>query len=238
MITRSRRSPESKPGARPSGAPCWVELKTADLPRTKIFYGELFGWRRDNVPSVNVPADNLPASAGHPEQVADQPGYSVAVKNDVAVAGITTLRLGARVLTACWTTSLAVSRVDEAVSRVGEYGGSVTMDLLMRSIPLGSPKAVRGDAEPLERRLREHRHRRHSAARGRAEWVNAVRSGAHTDRADDGMMDPEGARFSLWVRSRRTVDRPSSSRSQPQRRRAVHRCPWYAERELTAGGLL
>ena len=28
----------------PIGAPCWVDLLTADPERAKAFYGELFGW--------------------------------------------------------------------------------------------------------------------------------------------------------------------------------------------------
>ena len=52
----------------------------------------------------------------------------MAAKNDVAVAGITSRRPGARVIIVDWATYLAVHNVDEAVRRVGEYGGTVTAD--------------------------------------------------------------------------------------------------------------
>jgi predicted enzyme related to lactoylglutathione lyase len=52
----------------------------------------------------------------------------VAAKNDVAVAGITSRRPGARAIIADWATYLAVDNVDEAVRRVGEYGGTVTKE--------------------------------------------------------------------------------------------------------------
>ena len=96
----------------------WVELSTADLPRARTSYAELSGWR----------IVDIPVSAGHPGQTAGQAGYSVAAKNDVAVAGITSRRPGARVIIADWATYLAVDNVDEAVRRVGEYGGTATME--------------------------------------------------------------------------------------------------------------
>ena len=93
-------------------------MSTADLPRARTSYAELSGWR----------IVDIPVSAGHPGQTAGQAGYSVAAKNDVAVAGITSRRPGARVIIADWATYLAVDNVDEAVRRVGEYGGTVTME--------------------------------------------------------------------------------------------------------------
>ena len=107
----------AEPGSSPTGAPCWVELRTADLPRAKTFYGELFGWRLDDI-----------TATGHPGQTTDRRGYSVALKDDVAVAGITAQHPPTRVLTAGWATYLAVGDVDEAVSRVGAGGGTVTME--------------------------------------------------------------------------------------------------------------
>ena len=305
--------PVAEPGSSPTGAPCWVELRTADLPRAKTFYGELCGWH----------LDDLPVSDGDPGKIADRPGYSVAVKNDVAVAGITTLRPGASVLTTGWATYLAVDDIDEAVSRVGEFGGTVTrkaadaidttriasvldptgapvglwqanrrvgttvanMDGMLAWIELltrrrrrrisfssacfradrtgggtrrpavGQPacrpryerrrgrrsrrQALRGDAEPLERLFCVRRHRRHRAARGRAGWVGAVRCCAHADRANGGHHGSGRSTFqSLRFGHDERLTNTVSPRNQPQHRRAVHRCHWYAVRELTAGGLL
>ncbi len=31
----------------PNGAPCWVDLMTSDTERSRVFYGELFGWTAD-----------------------------------------------------------------------------------------------------------------------------------------------------------------------------------------------
>jgi len=67
--------PAPTPGSYPPGAQCWVELRTANPSRAKTFYGELCGWH----------LDDLPVSDGDPGKIADRPGYSVAVKNDVAV---------------------------------------------------------------------------------------------------------------------------------------------------------
>ena len=33
-----------KPDSFPKGAPCWVDLLTSDPDRSRVFYGELFGW--------------------------------------------------------------------------------------------------------------------------------------------------------------------------------------------------
>jgi uncharacterized protein len=34
----------------PDGTFCWIDLGTPDVPRARTFYGELFGWRFDEVP--------------------------------------------------------------------------------------------------------------------------------------------------------------------------------------------
>ena len=31
----------------PAGAPCWVDLMSSDVEKSKAFYGELFGWTAD-----------------------------------------------------------------------------------------------------------------------------------------------------------------------------------------------
>ncbi len=74
--------PESTPGSYPPGAPCRAELRTANLARANTFHAELPGWLPDDVV----------VSAGYPGQIIEGRRYSVSVKNDVAVAGITTAR--------------------------------------------------------------------------------------------------------------------------------------------------
>jgi hypothetical protein len=77
------------------------------------------------------------------------------------------------------------------------------------------------------------------AARGRAGWVGAVRCCAHADRADGGHHGSGRSTFqSLRFGHDERLTNTVSPRNQPQHRRAVHRCHWYAVRELTAGGLL
>ena len=109
MVSPLRRSGES-------GTPCWVELQTTDRASATTFYGELFGWRIDDLTATTTAAGHQP----------DQPGYSVARKNNDAVAGIA-CRAPASAITARWATYLAVDDVDEVVRSVGNNGGTVTM---------------------------------------------------------------------------------------------------------------
>src|SRR6185312_10611745 len=42
------RSPMAKRDGSPTGAPCWIDLMSADPDKSAAFYGELFGWTAES----------------------------------------------------------------------------------------------------------------------------------------------------------------------------------------------
>jgi uncharacterized protein len=95
------------------GTPCWVDLLTTDPQAAKSFYGQLFGWRYDDVPMPEGPV----------------PVYSMAVKDDGVVAAITQQppEMAAQGLPPRWNTYLAVDDADEVAARVEPAGGKLLM---------------------------------------------------------------------------------------------------------------
>lgn len=92
----------------PAGAPCWVELTTADPHRSAAFYGELLGWRYEET----APGPYL--TAGIPGAEGD-------------VAGLGTLT-STPPTSARWTTYVRVEEADAAAERVRSAGGTVLDD--------------------------------------------------------------------------------------------------------------
>jgi uncharacterized protein len=89
----------------PVGAPCWVELFTADMDRARSFYGELFGWTSE--------------SAGP-----DYGGYVNFSKDGVRVAGAMT-NDGATGQPDQWSVYLAVEDAAATVDAAQAAGGGV-----------------------------------------------------------------------------------------------------------------
>lgn len=91
----------------PLGAPCWIDLTTADVARAQEFYGTVFGWTFE--------------SAG-PEYG----GYVNAGKDGHPVAGIMANRPEAE-SPDHWTTYLHTEDIDTTLSAARRAGGSVCM---------------------------------------------------------------------------------------------------------------
>lgn len=94
------------------GTPNWVDLQTTDLNGAKSFYGTLFGWQFDEQP--------MPEGG----EV-----YSIALKNDGAVAAIATQspELAKEGAPAMWNTYFAAEDVDAAAAKVEAAGGKLAM---------------------------------------------------------------------------------------------------------------
>jgi uncharacterized protein len=89
----------------PDGTPCWVDLGTADIPRSNGFYAGLFGW--DIQPG--------PPEAG---------GYSMARLEGRNVAGIGPI-MGPPGAPSTWSTYFAVADVDPVAARITSAGGQL-----------------------------------------------------------------------------------------------------------------
>ena len=89
----------------PNGTFCWIDLGTNDAPAAKAFYGELFGWEFEDLPTgehgtYTVCRLRGKAVCGMYDQ-ADEPG---------------------------WGSYLIVANVDDATARARELGASVIVD--------------------------------------------------------------------------------------------------------------
>lgn len=90
----------------PEGTPSWVDLATPEVEGAKAFYGAVFGW-------------------DYREEETDSNPYSMALKNDLAAAGIGPLL--DENMPPVWTTYFAVEDADAAASKIGEAGGTVVI---------------------------------------------------------------------------------------------------------------
>jgi predicted enzyme related to lactoylglutathione lyase len=89
----------------PNGTFCWVDLGTDDAPGAKAFYGGLFGWEFDDLPT------------------GEQGTYSTCRLRGRAVAG---LYDGAE--TPAWGTYISVDDVEGATGRARELGAEVLVE--------------------------------------------------------------------------------------------------------------
>ncbi len=89
----------------PSGTFCWVDLGTSDPQSAKDFYGGLFGWEFDDLPT------------------GDNGTYTICRLNDQRVCG-----LFDQADEAAWGSYVSVLDVDDATARARELGASVTVD--------------------------------------------------------------------------------------------------------------
>jgi predicted enzyme related to lactoylglutathione lyase len=105
------------------GTPNWVDLQTTDTEGAKSFYGQLFGWRFEDMP--------FPAGAGDERlHRRDTPMYSMAFRGEGVVAAIapSSPELVGQDVPPMWNTYLAVEDVDDTVSAVPGAGGTLAME--------------------------------------------------------------------------------------------------------------
>jgi predicted enzyme related to lactoylglutathione lyase len=93
------------------GTPCWTDLQTTDVDGAKAFYGALFGWTFDDMPTPTGAAYSL-ALVG-PETVA-----AIAPQPPMLAEGN---------VPAMWNTYIAVDDADKAVAAAHANGGTVLM---------------------------------------------------------------------------------------------------------------
>ncbi|WP_427169887.1 VOC family protein [Arthrobacter sp. 92] len=112
-----------KPDITP-GAPCWIDLMTADPEKAKDFYTRLFGWTYET---------------GDAEKYG---GYIMAFKNGAPVAGIMK-NDGQSGYPDVWTTYLRVEDIKAAADAATRHGGSIFMGPM--EVPEQGQMAMLGD---------------------------------------------------------------------------------------------
>lgn len=109
----------------PAGAPCWIDLLTSDMKKSREFYTALFGWSYD---------------VGDEEKYG---GYTMAFKDGKSVAGLMQSREDGDGYPDMWTTYL---RVDDIVATIGaakSAGAMVYMEPM--DVPEQGKMAMLGD---------------------------------------------------------------------------------------------
>ncbi|MDE0643717.1 MAG: VOC family protein [bacterium] len=94
------------------GEPCWVDLSAEDIAGAQAFYGGLFGWTWEEVPTRQ----------GFTYSMAQKDGHTVA---GLGPAPQEILDMGLR---SVWNTYLAADSVDEVYKRAIECGGTGLME--------------------------------------------------------------------------------------------------------------
>lgn len=90
------------------GAISWSELLTTDVPSAKKFYGEMFGWKFDDMPM-------------------EDSTYSVVNTNDDEVAGIMHFPPDAPPMPPNWGIYITVDDVDAAAEKATTLGAKIAM---------------------------------------------------------------------------------------------------------------
>jgi uncharacterized protein len=108
----------------PLGAPCWLDVMSSDIDRTRAFYGELFGWESE--------------AAGE-----EFGGYVTFTKDGVSVAGgmANNPESGMPDL---WTTYLCVADVQATCEAAGANGGGV----MLAPMDIGDPGSMAVVTDP------------------------------------------------------------------------------------------
>ncbi len=94
----------------PAGAPCWVDLMSSDVEKSKAFYAELFGW-----------------TAGTPDP--EYGGYVNFSKDGDPVAGLMAAQAGMGPADV-WSVYLAVEDAAATVQAARDNGGQVLVDAM------------------------------------------------------------------------------------------------------------
>ncbi len=105
----------------PTGAPCWVDLWTSDVDRSRRFYSELFGWE---------------AQQPSPEHG----GYFMFTRQGVPVAGAMG-DMGEMRANNTWKPYLAADDIDRTLQRAAEHGATVNAPA-MTVADLGSQAVI------------------------------------------------------------------------------------------------
>lgn len=94
----------------PNGVPSWVDLATPDPAAAKAFYGELFGWEYEDIPT------------GEPGAT-----YTMARRNGLEAVGMMQLseQMAQAGMPPAWSSYVAVDDLDATVTKVGPAGGRV-----------------------------------------------------------------------------------------------------------------
>jgi uncharacterized protein len=117
----------------PTGAPCWIELFTSDVERSRAFYGELFGWTSE-------------------DPKAEFGGYFNSFIGDVLVAG--GMHNDGTSGPDCWNVYLASADVNQTVEAAGAQGAQIVvpptevMDLGTMAVMVDPGGAVIGAWKP------------------------------------------------------------------------------------------
>lgn len=94
-----------------SGTPCWTDLQTTDVEAAKAFYGELFGWTFDDMPTPMGATYSL-AQVGPETVAAIAPQPAMGAQNSIPPT---------------WNIYIAVDDADKAVAAASDNGGTVLM---------------------------------------------------------------------------------------------------------------
>lgn len=90
----------------PIGAPCWIDIMSSDIAKTRAFYGELFAWTSED-----------PSS--------EHGGYLNFAKDGIAVAGGMPKPPDMEDMPDMWSVYLATDDVEALAKRVSANGGQV-----------------------------------------------------------------------------------------------------------------
>ena len=91
-----------------AGAFSWNELMTTDVKGAKVFYGELFGWRMQDIKAGSM-------------------DYTMVKLGDTEIAGIMAIPETAAGMPPTWGAYVTVNNVDALLPRVEKLGGKVLM---------------------------------------------------------------------------------------------------------------
>lgn len=109
-----------------NGAPCWIDLMTADTGKAKAFYGGLFGWTFET---------------GDQEKYG---GYITAAKDGKPVAGMMQKQESQANLPDVWSTYLRTDDAGTTVRNAAEHGGQVYLEPM--DVPEQGSMAMIADA--------------------------------------------------------------------------------------------
>lgn len=109
----------------PAGAPCWIDLMTSDIAKSRDFYAALFGWSYE---------------VGDQEMYG---GYTMAFKDGKSVAGLMQSQENGEGYPDMWTTYLRVDDIEATMAAAKNAGAIVYMEPL--NVPEQGKMAMLGD---------------------------------------------------------------------------------------------
>ncbi|MDD0859270.1 VOC family protein [Arthrobacter alpinus] len=94
----------------PAGAPCWIDLMTSDIAKSRDFYAALFGWSYE---------------VGDQEMYG---GYTMAFKDGKSVAGLMQSQENGEGYPDMWTTYLRVDDIEATMAAAKNAGAIAYME--------------------------------------------------------------------------------------------------------------